>query len=358
MSAEPKTTILKDVPMMPVDPGRCTLVLALQTALKFLGQAFDYDYLMGLSGAGYLFYANPEQPAVIEWCEAMRERWLHIISDAVGIELRLAEGDRTLFDSDPEKHFYAQFGKAVTDSLDSRRPCLAYSCFEGPQWDIISGFSGGRLLCRSIHNPISPSGLIERIQPYEYNTLWPSRVIVLGQEKTVCPRADLIRRSIEVCFEIGRGLTDGEGNRPLTGPSALGVWADVLQKEHNHKAMKGHQQLRRTLIDSRISLERFLRWVQAEVGQEFGPDVHFARKHFAKSFEILMSIDISDEAMAQEASRLKIADDIRSLEETEARAFGHLERVHEGMKKTGSPDCGLPIADLSAVASATAELET
>lgn len=336
MSAEPKTAILKDVPMMPVDRGRCTLVLALQTALKFLGQTFDYDYLMGLSGAGYLFYANPEQPAVVEWCEAMRERWLHIISDAVGIELRLAEGDKTLFDTDPEKHFYTRFGKEVVESLDSRRPCLAYSCFEGPQWDIISGFSGGRLLCRSIHNPISPSGLIERIQPYEYNTLWPSRVVLIGQEKNVSPRDDLIRKSIEVGFEIGRGLTNGEGSRPLTGPSALSVWADVLQKKHDHKAMKGHQRLRRTLIDSRISLERFLRWVQSEVGQELGPDVHFAREHFAKSFEVLMSIDISDDALAQETSRLKIADEIRLLEGTEAQAFEHLERVHEAMKRTNS----------------------
>lgn len=319
--------------MVPVDRGRCALVLALQTAMKYLGQTVDYDYLMGVSGAAFLFYVNRDQPVVAEWCEAMRERWLHIISDALGLELRLVDMDKTAFDSDPEEHFHTQFGNEVIGSLEARRPCLAYSCFEGGKWDIITGFSDGRLLCRSIHNPVSTSGLIDHIQPYEYNTLWPSKIILIGEKKRITPRVDLIRRSLEVGLKIGRGLTNGQGQKTLTGPCALSRWADLLCEEPNRGAAEGHQRLKRTFIDSRLSLERFLRWVQSELGPELGPEVGFAREHFARSFEILMSIDMTDEAMSEEGSRLRIADDVRSLEGIERQAFRHLERVHEGMKR-------------------------
>ena len=335
MKPAAKPIILKDVPMVPQDRGQCTLVLALQTALTYVGQTYDYDYLMGVSGAGFLFYVNPEQPAVVEWCETLRDRWLHVTSEAVGRELRLVDVDEALFHSDPEKHFYARFGKDVIASLEARRPCLAYTCFEGPQWDIISGFSEGRLLCRSIHNPISSSGLIDQIQPYEHNTLWPSKIVLIGQEKSIGSRLDLIRRSIEVGLEIGRGLTDDAGKTPFAGPSAMSVWADLLHEEPDRKAIKGHQRLMKTLIDARISLERFLRWVQAEAPRELGPDVRFARNQFTRSFETLMSIDITEETLAEEGSRLRIADDIRSLEGIETQAFNCLEIVHEGMKKGG-----------------------
>ncbi len=335
MKPTSKAIILKDVPMMSVDRGQCTLVLALQAALKYLGQTYDYDYLMGVSGAGFMFYVNLKQPADVEWCEVMRDRWLHVISDAVGHELRLIDIDEALFDSDPEKHFYSQFVKDVIASLEAGRPCLAYTCFDGPQWDIISGFSEGRLLCRSIHNPLSTSGLIDQIQPYEHNTLWPSKIILIGQEKSISSRLDLIRRSIEVGLEIGRGLTDGEGKTHSTGPSAMSVWADLLHEEPDQEATRGHQRLVKTLIDARISLERFLRWVQVEAPRELGRQVRFARNHFARSFETLTTIDITEESLAEEGSRLRIADDIRSLEGIETQAFNCLEIVYDGMKKGG-----------------------
>jgi len=51
--------VLERVPMISVDRGRCTLVLEMQAVLEYLGQSVDYDYLMGVSGAGFLFYVNP-----------------------------------------------------------------------------------------------------------------------------------------------------------------------------------------------------------------------------------------------------------------------------------------------------------
>nr|HDM59324.1 hypothetical protein [Bacillota bacterium] len=59
MKSEGRSVVLERVPMISVDRGRCTLVLEMQAVLEYLGQSVDYDYLMGVSGAGFLFYVNP-----------------------------------------------------------------------------------------------------------------------------------------------------------------------------------------------------------------------------------------------------------------------------------------------------------
>ncbi|HUT03990.1 MAG TPA: hypothetical protein VM163_08890 [bacterium] len=339
MKPEGRSVVLERVPMMSVDRGRCTLVLAIQTVLRYLGQKVDYDYLMGMSGAGFLFYVNPKEPVAAKWCEAMRERWLHIVSDAVGLELRLVDTEETLFARDPEAHFYKAFGKEVVESLESRRPCLGFTCFKGPQWDVIAGFSDGRLLCRSIHNKTSSSGLIDRIQPYDRNELWPSKIIVLGQEKSVPPRLEMIAKAIEVGLEIGRGICDDAGSGPLTGPLALSAWAELLAERASANDLAAHEQLRKTLIDSRISLERFLRWVETELGRELGPDVGRARKRFSESFEMLLSTDFTEETMADGDSCGRAVQRIRSLQEIESEAFRYLESVHDGLNASGQVSC-------------------
>ena len=332
--------VLERVPMISVDRGRCTLVLAMQAVLEYLGQSVDYDYLMGVSGAGFLFYVNPKEPIAAKWCEAMRERWVHVVSDAVGLELRLMDTDEALLQHDPESHFYGAFGREVVESLEAGRPCLGFTCFEGPQWDIIAGFSEGRLLCRSIHNKTSSSGLIGHIQPYDSNELWPSKIILIGQKKSVSPRLEMIAKALEVGLEIGRGICDDTGSGPLTGPLALSAWAELLLERTSPKDLAAHQKLRSTLIDSRISLERFLRWVETELGRELGPDVGRARRRFSESFRTLLTTDFTEETMADRDSWRKVIQRIRSLQEVESEAFGHLESVHNDLNAFGQVGSG------------------
>ena len=287
-----------------------------------------------LSGAGFMFYADSGQSNLEDWCETMRERYLSNLSAAIGLSLGLIEKDGPLFGKDPEHHFYRRFGSRVIESLEAGKPVLAYNCTNGQTWDIVSGFSNGRLLCRSVHDRTSPSGLIDRIQPYEPNASWPLRIVLIGDERDRPSSSDLIRSAIEAAIEIGEGLHNGVDKAPVTGPTLLTVWADAVSQEPTSGEIRGHQRVRKTLIDARISLERFLRWVAMELGsRESKRIIDSVRKHFARSFEILMSTDISENTMADKGARQGIVERIRSLHATETSAFEALRELRRELGK-------------------------
>ncbi|MBN1592839.1 MAG: hypothetical protein JW941_06270 [Candidatus Coatesbacteria bacterium] len=320
--------MLDNLPMIAADRGKCSLILALQAALRYLGHVHDYDYLMGLSGAGFIFYADPRKPNVAEWADMMRDHWLDAISDATGRTISALAADGDHFERDPGDHFRARFAESIRGNLESGLPSLAYGCFETAHWDIISGVSEGRLLLRSLHNQTSSTGLIDRIQPYEQNTTWPSKIILIGAEKPLSDSPSLIRRSIEIGLEVG-GIACSTDDFQVTGPSAFKAWADILLNGRNCAPDEAHQHLRAVLLDARISLERFLRWVQSELPYEIGKEIKLARAQFAKSYEVLLSMSITKSDLGQDDRRSKIAHDIISLKEIEAEAFGHLKAAYE-----------------------------
>jgi len=333
VSSGTESLVLEGIPMMAKDQGCCTLILALQAALKFIGLPADYDYLMGVSGAGFMFWASSKHKDLGEWCEMMRERYICSLGDALGIEMSLVEPDEALFSQDAEKHFYTRFGSQVATSLEAKRPVLAYGCFEHAAWDVIAGFSHGRLLCRSICNKTSPSGLAEHIQPYDPNQLWPSKIILLGNTKPGLGQEETIRVSLEQSVQIGRGLGHPSGKDAVTGPAAIGLWARRLSGRQTEDAIAKHQRLRSVLIDARVSLERYLRWVSLHLGPEFETSLSKARQKFRETFETLASIDISPATLLEPNLRKQIAARIDALQASERAAFDSLEVVHSSLKR-------------------------
>lgn len=320
---------------MSQDQGRCTLILAIQTVLEYMGYGVDYDYLMGISGVGFMFYVQNGESSLDASCEAMRERYLSNVSNALGLGLKLVEGDAALFARDPEQHFYKHLGEKTVKSLHARRPVLAYNCIKGHTWDVVSGFAEGRLLCRSVHNRTSSSGLVELIQPYSPNELWPSRIILVGESQERTSASRLIRQSIEAAAQIGRGFDRGEAGPSVAVPAMLDTWAKALAQEPaGEAAILTHERLRQALIDARASLERYLRWVLVELSNlEQRRTVNAVREYFAKSFRLFLSIDLSLDAMANEETRQRAADTIRAASEFEAKAFDALQDLHEKLAR-------------------------
>ncbi|MCD6328508.1 hypothetical protein J7M28_13275 [bacterium] len=338
MRSQHDTFILENIPMVLEDQGCCSLILSLQAALKYLGIPLDYDYLMGMSGAGFMFYADENSETSL-WCEAQRHAQIAHVGDAVGFDTHTICCDKSLFDMDPEGHFYRIFGAEVAKSLKIGRPILAFGCLGNPEWEIIAGLENGRLLCRSMRNPQSGSGLADHIQPYEVNTSWPVMMITIGDIRERLNDLEAIARAIKKAIDMtlsSRRISNNESRADaaglsIMGPDAFALWAKRLADKPTARAILGHQRVLKTLLDARISLKRFLRWVGLQQNAKHTPAVKSIENCFQETVDVLMSVDLSHEAMADSDSRQKVVQEIESLRAIEASAFMALEDLHKSL---------------------------
>ena len=139
--------ILKNVP--PLGWGKnieCTFFGSLNSALQFLGEPVNYAYLMGVSAAA--FRLKFHQP---EWCASSPDAALdgtypEAAMKAVGYEgefiVRMIPGQKAI-----EKMF-----QIIKEEIDSGKPLLAIGLTRFPDWGVIVGYEGEKILCRTYYD--------------------------------------------------------------------------------------------------------------------------------------------------------------------------------------------------------------
>ena len=124
----------------------CTFFGSLDAALRFMGEQVDYPYLMGVSAAA--FRLRFHQP---EWCASSPDAALdgtypEAAMKAVGYEgefiVRMVPGEKAI-----EKMF-----QLIKEEIDSGKPMLAIGLTRFPDWGIIAGYEGRKILCRTYYD--------------------------------------------------------------------------------------------------------------------------------------------------------------------------------------------------------------
>lgn len=110
-----------------------SFVLAARAAFALLGRPFAYDYLMGLSGAAFLFAAHPARSCVREWIGPLEDLYAEFLGESLGFQLIPAGWE-------PEGRGEAVEAPVVLrQSLQEGYPTLALG-----RWEGIGGGSGSR----------------------------------------------------------------------------------------------------------------------------------------------------------------------------------------------------------------------
>jgi len=113
-------TDLAPIPSFPASRREtCSFVLSVRTAFAILGRPFAYDYLMGLSGAAFLFAAHSSLACVRAWIGPIEDLYAEFLGHSLGFQMVPAAWD-------PEEAGEATGAPAVLrQSLEEGFPSLA-----------------------------------------------------------------------------------------------------------------------------------------------------------------------------------------------------------------------------------------
>lgn len=250
-----------------------TFIGSLTVAMRSLGEDVTYDYLMGVSGAAFRFhFATPE------WCPSSPDATCGFnCADpalaALGYDIRFIHA----LEGSPEAPALLQ---AVARSIDTGRPVLAIDLKVVPDWGVITGYEDGgqKLLCRTYY---------DKGENYAVADKWPWVVAIIGEKREPLPRAEALRRSLEVAVETAHSESYGEY---ASGFAAFERWIAELEDDARFENADPSAEfaydhinawIYYSLMHSREKAARYLRDVLAE----FPTDAAEHLMHAADNYE-------------------------------------------------------------------------
>ena len=198
----------------------CTFFGSLDAALRFIGEHVDYPYLMGVSAAA--FRLRFHQP---EWCASSPDAALdgtypEAAMKAIGYEgefiVRMVPGEKAI-----EKMF-----QLIKEEIDSGKPMLAIGLTRFPDWGIIAGYDGKRLLCRTYY---------DKSEEYSVAEEFPWIMFRMRKKEEKPPTAEEnIINSIKLAVELAETPFI---DRYANGLTAYDVWIKDLENEEMFSKM-------------------------------------------------------------------------------------------------------------------------
>ncbi|HDI12314.1 MAG TPA: hypothetical protein ENF63_01825 [Candidatus Bathyarchaeota archaeon] len=216
----------------------CTFFGSLDVALRFLGESVDYPYLMGVSAAA--FRLKFHQP---EWCASSPDAALdgtypEAVMKAIGYKgefiVRMVPGERAI-----DRMF-----QLIKEEIDSRRPMLAIGLTRFPDWGVIAGYDGKKILCRTYYDEGEEYSVAEEFP-------WIMFRMRKKEEKPPTMEENIIN-SIRLAVELAyTPFIDRYAN----GLTAYDVWIKDLENEEmfakmNQKELFIHWHINGWIYDS------------------------------------------------------------------------------------------------------------
>jgi len=260
------------------DDGRmeCPWAGSLHAALKYMGAAYTYDQIMGMSGACYRVcftdvwdYSCTDALVAYDYASPL--------SEAIGMTFRFVER--------LEKQERKNERQAIMNDIQNGRPVLAINLRVAPEWGIITGYtdSGSRFLCRTYFDKevfddleqeacegqerrqADRSVVFEENGGYLYNDFWPFIILHFGEKKDRPTPLHILKSSLSTFVKSFRA----EACRCYyQGKEAYRAWIAGLSKEEDFRPENDGENVARrlsvndnmlcSLIDARYAASAWL----------------------------------------------------------------------------------------------------
>lgn len=243
--------ILKDIMRLAWEKGmECPWAGSLYAALRYLGEPYTYQQIMGMSGACYrICFTDVWDFSCTDALVAFD--YLEPLSKALGYAFRMA--DRL------EKQERKAERMSIMEDIQNGRPVLAINLRVAPEWGIITGYTdgGSRFLCRTYfdkevfdaleagkaqnpeegkaqnpegrkaQNPQESRALGEN-GGYLFSDFWPFLILHFGKKKETPPPLAILKASLEV---LVRAFHAGKSRGYYQGREAYEAWMRGLLEE-------------------------------------------------------------------------------------------------------------------------------
>lgn len=221
----------------------CTWAGALHGALQYMGEAYTYDQIMGMSGACYrICFTDVWDYSCMDALVA--HDYASPLSEAIGYVFRFVER--------LEKQARKAERQAIMEDLQNGRPVLAINLRVAPEWGIITGYTdnGSRLLCRTYFDrevfddleQESGEGQERRLADrrmvfeenggYLYSDFWPFIILHFGERKDRPSPLSILKNSLSTFTNSFRAVSC---RGYYQGKEAYRAWIAGLSREEDFR---------------------------------------------------------------------------------------------------------------------------
>lgn len=348
---EPSRIVLDGVPKVGYGVHLCCLPGSLRAVMQYIGESFDYDYLMGVSGAPFRRLWNRDDGGNVDLMYLQPEPYIRVF-EALNYDHRVIPyGDK------------AAALRAVRQSLARRRPVLAFGIIGPPECGIVAGYDeeGDVLLGYSYFQDGSLSGYYQKRDWYEETSPagGPEGRPVGGMAERVLfitvgdkrrwpgpPKRDVLRSSLKWAIDLAR-VTERPGlPNHVSGLAACEAWAAALEIDDDYPTDDAETMGTRVMIhgdqcvmlEDRRSAAGYLRQM-ADAAPEAAEALHAAADLYEQVAAIGPEVwpwGCEDGAGAAKGlsdpqTRRTIAGAVRLAGEKETEAVAHLEAALAAM---------------------------
>lgn len=258
----------------------CPWAGAHYAALRYMGEAYGYNQIMGISGAC--------------WRVCFTDVWDYSCTDAlvsydyatplyrgIGYSFRISER--------LEKQERKAERQAIMEDIQNGRPVLAINLRVAPEWGVITGYTddGNRFLCRTYFDEdvfhaleseeadSEDSRLVfEENEGYLFSDFWPFIIVHFGEKNDVPPPIEVLNTSLTTLID---SFNAKECRGYYQGKEAYREWIKGLSKESDFSMSDKENAMRRmdvndsmicSLIDSRCAAAAWLRSVNQNISEK------------------------------------------------------------------------------------------
>lgn len=163
----------------------CAWAGALYAALKYMGEPYTYEQIMGMSGACYrICFMDVWDYSCTDALVAFD--YVTPLYSAIGYSFRIVER--------LEKQERKSERLAIMEDIQNGKPVLAINLRVAPEWGVITGYTdnGSHFLCRTYFD----KDIFEENEGYLFSDFWPFIIIHFGEKKNVEPPLDILKTSL------------------------------------------------------------------------------------------------------------------------------------------------------------------
>lgn len=163
----------------------CTWAGALYAALRFMGEAYTYEQIMGMSGACYR----------IAFCEVWDWSALDaLVAFSYDVPLYDAIGYKPVWACRLEKEDRITERRRIVADILNGKPVVAINLRVAPEWDVITGYSdnGKTLYCRTYFD----ADKLNENKDYLETENWPFLITHFGEKREKPSQTDILNASL------------------------------------------------------------------------------------------------------------------------------------------------------------------
>jgi hypothetical protein len=239
---------IENIPELKWNEGRDTSFIgSVQLTLDSLGDPYEYEYLMGISGAAFRFHFQPD------WCPSAGDQTTGF-NVSGGLFKSLGYSYEAVVIDDGSFDDIRSLYQRVIQQINKGIPVIAINLKVCPEWGIITGYLKKRpgLLCRTYFDDSGDYSLAE-------HTPWIT--YFLGEKGEAQDEDLLFRNALQLAVKLGKTEKFEEY---LSDVNAFRQWIEELRK-HARLLDKGvfeHHEVNLTLfnvlLDTRRAALKFL----------------------------------------------------------------------------------------------------